>query len=336
VTVDVELPSQVLNRINQTLEEREKLAGTEVPYTRVSEPQLRYELKISYDFPSGEAFVSDEKLIALNRRGEPKASRSPFLERDHKARRFVVRIERQSHPRYYDVNRNRTLVSEISDPVYHPHIVAFKEEVRSWRSYYVEPSQVRREVSVSRADDPGRHGQDLAAFYWKLKHEYPREFRNVCLNLSQLVPSLRGIDVREVRGTLVPVVIEKNGAEFPFRLASEGTLRLLCLLGIAIAPNPPSVVAYEEPENGVEPSRLDILARVLTNVASKGRTQVIVTTHSQTFLDRARENASFVACRRLSDGSSVFEPYQNADKVFASNDLAPASWIADRSARGDL
>jgi predicted ATPase len=246
----------------------------------------------------------------------------------------VVRIERQGHPRYYDVNRNRTLLSEISDPVYHPHVVAVKEELRSWRSYYVEPSLVRRDVGVHGADDPGRHGEELAAFYWKLKHESPDQFKAVNLNLRSLVPSLRDIDVREIVGTLDPVVIERDGGEFPFRLASEGTLRLLCLLAIAIAPNPPAVVAYEEPENGVQPARLDVLAQVIENLAQSARTQVLLTTHSPTFLDRIR-GATFVACRRGSGGGSEFLGYEDSDKVFARDDFAE-SRLSRRMARGDF
>jgi predicted ATPase len=332
--VDIELQRQIQERINRALAEREQLAEARAPYTRVAERSLRYRLQLRYHYRSGEIFVADENLVALNRQGTPRQGRKPFIERAPD--RFVVRLERQGSPRYFDVNRNRTLLSEISDPVYHPHVVAAKEELRSWRSYYVEPSLVRRETGVHGADDPGRHGEELAAFYWKLKHEYPQHFRNVCLNLHSLIPSLVGIDVWEVQGALDAVVIEQGGGEFPFRLASEGTLRLLCLLAIAIAPHPAAVVAYEEPENGVQPARLDILAHVIRNVGAGGRTQVILTTHSPTFLGQIRE-ATFVACRRsVVSGGSEFLPYGERDKAFAADDLEDGTPLSQRVVRGDF
>ncbi|MGH9381923.1 MAG: AAA family ATPase [Thermoanaerobaculia bacterium] len=317
--VDIELQERIRDRINELLKERERLAQAEA-YTRVAETRLRYCVGLRYDFKTGEPFVFDERLAALTRTGEEKQSRSAFIEFDASKRRFIARVERQSHPRYFADNRNRTLLSELSDPVYHPHVVAAKQEIRSWLSYYIEPSLVREERGVHGADDPGHHGEELAAFYWKLKHEHPTGFKAVSLNLRRLIPSLHAIDVREAQGRLHAVVIQRGGAEFPFRLASEGTLRLLCLLAIAIAPNPPAMVAYEEPENGVQPGRLDILADILKGIADRGRTQVILTTHSPTLLERLT-GGRFISCRRDQNGHSVFSAYEKQDRIFAAQDL---------------
>lgn len=345
LTVDFDLQDQVQNRINAQLADREQIAQTKVAYTRVVETYLRYRISLRYDYASGEPFVADENLVSLSGSGEPRASRRPFIELDKDHQRFVARIERQGHPRYFDIHRNRTLLSEISDPVYHPHVVAAKEELRSWRSYYVEPSLVRRESGVHGAEDPGRHGEDLAAFYWKLKHEHPDHFKVVSMNLARLIPSLRGIDIREVRGTLDPVVLEASGGEFPFRLASEGTLRLLCLLGIAVAPNAPSMVAYEEPENGVQPGRIDILAGILEDIAARGRTQVILTSHSPPFIERLR-GAHLVRCFRNETGRSSFEDWAAADRMFVSQGVEEGggepvserqpSRLSERLLRGEL
>lgn len=333
--VDIELQEGIRRRLNALLKERERIAEAKAAYTRVAETRLRYRVGLRYDYGTGEPFVFAESLSALTQSWEEKQSRNPFIDFDPAKRRFIARVERQSHPRYFDPNRNRTLLSELSDPVYHPHVVAAKEEIRSWRSYYVEPSLVREESGVHGADDPGRHGEELAAFYWKLKHEHPRRFKTVSLNLRKLIPSLERIDVREVQGVLHPVVVKSGGAEFPFRLASEGTLRLLCLLGIGIAPHPPAMVAYEEPENGVQPGRLDILATILGELAARRQTQVILTTHSPILLQRL-EGATFVNCRRDDSGRSVFTSYTEQDLAFASQDLEEPTPLHERLARGEF
>ncbi|MGH7151323.1 MAG: AAA family ATPase, partial [Planctomycetota bacterium] len=214
-----------------------------------------------------------------------KTSRAPFFEKEGGGGgkpRFVARVERQGHPRYFEPNRPRTLLSELSDPVYHPHVVAAAREISSWRVYYVEPARMRERIGVQSAEEPGRSGELLAAYYYTLQERSPGTLRAIVRNLRDLVPGLEDlrVDVRE--GSLEIVTTHVGGAEYPARLLSEGTLRLLCLLGIAVAPSPPAVVVYEEPENGVNPARLDLLADVIRSAVEvrPDPIQFVLTTHS--------------------------------------------------------
>ncbi len=65
---------------------------------------------------------------------------------------------------------------------------------------------------------------------------------------------------------------------------SDGTLRFLFLLTVLASPNPPPLVAIDEPETGLHPSMLPIIAEFAVEAAT--RTQVIFTTHSDQFLRR--------------------------------------------------
>ena len=71
---------------------------------------------------------------------------------------------------------------------------------------------------------------------------------------------------------------------------SDGTLRFLFLLTVLAGPNPPPLIAIDEPETGLHPSMLPIVAELAVNAAL--RTQVIFTTHSDQFLDAFRETAT--------------------------------------------
>ena len=64
---------------------------------------------------------------------------------------------------------------------------------------------------------------------------------------------------------------------------SDGTLRFLFLLAVLACPNPPSLIAIDEPETGLHPSMFPIVAEYAIQAAS--RTQVILTTHSPALLD---------------------------------------------------
>ncbi|MFB3892093.1 MAG: AAA family ATPase [Phycisphaerae bacterium] len=64
---------------------------------------------------------------------------------------------------------------------------------------------------------------------------------------------------------------------------SDGTLRFLYLLAILANPNPPPLIAIDEPENGLHPSMQRIVAELAADAAT--RSQVVLTTHSPEFLD---------------------------------------------------
>ncbi len=64
---------------------------------------------------------------------------------------------------------------------------------------------------------------------------------------------------------------------------SDGTLRFLFLITVLANPKPPPLIAIDEPETGLHPSMLPIVAEYAVEAAS--RTQVVLTTHSAEFLD---------------------------------------------------
>ena len=52
-----------------------------------------------------------------------------------------------------------------------------------------------------------------------------------------------------------------------------------------------SLVAFEEPENGVHPRRLELIADLLTSLVLDQRRQLIATTHSALFCDAMLKKA---------------------------------------------
>lgn len=64
---------------------------------------------------------------------------------------------------------------------------------------------------------------------------------------------------------------------------SDGTLRFLFLLAVLANPSPPPLIAIDEPETGLHPKMLPIVAEYAREAAR--RTQVILSTHSPDLLD---------------------------------------------------
>jgi predicted ATPase len=84
---------------------------------------------------------------------------------------------------------------------------------------------------------------------------------------------------------------------------SDGTLRFLFLLTVLANPNPPPVIAIDEPETGLHPSMMPIIAEFAQDAAT--RTQVIFTTHSPQFLDAFTEAQPTTTVAQLENGETV-------------------------------
>jgi len=84
---------------------------------------------------------------------------------------------------------------------------------------------------------------------------------------------------------------------------SDGTLRFLFLVAALCMPDPPPLVAIDEPETGLHPSMFPIVAELAEEAA--GRTQVILTTHSPDFLDAFTEKDASTTVLLNQDGKTV-------------------------------
>ena len=101
---------------------------------------------------------------------------------------------------------------------------------------------------------------------------------------------------------------------------SDGTLRFLFLLTVLAAPNPPPLVAIDEPETGLHPSMLPIIAEYAVEAAT--RTQVIFTTHSDQFLSAFRDTRPTVTVAKWENGETT---------LTTLDDIELEYWLKDYS-----
>jgi predicted ATPase len=87
---------------------------------------------------------------------------------------------------------------------------------------------------------------------------------------------------------------------------SDGMLRFLFLVTVLASPDPPPLIAIDEPEVGLHPSMLPIVAEHAIDAAS--RTQVILTTHSPEFLDAFTQYPESTTVVEWRDGKTELRP----------------------------
>ncbi len=295
---------------------------------------LRYRLAVRIKPETGSLEVVDEYLARLKKDGTPK--QKPRIERvsEHL---LVRRLGEAGKPRKEPSGLNHTLASNLqfNGARRYPDFDRLREELASWRMYYLDPRVAMRQPNPPKeVDDIGSRGEQIAPFLNRLKKsgQNIRSFHAVRRALHSAVPSIEGLDVEldEKRGIL-DIVIQQDGTPFSSRVISEGTLRVLALCAIAANPWPARLVALEEPENGVHPRRAETVADLLISMAGSQR-QVIVTTHSPTLIaaivrrQSQREQADKILLLQcVQEGRATrVEPFDPREPLFQDIEIASA------------
>lgn len=115
--------------------------------------------------------------------------------------------------------------------------------------------------------------------------------------------------------------------EIDARSMSDGTLRFLAILTALLTRPEGSQIVIEEIDNGLHPSRAELLVRILREIGSKRNIDILLTTHNPPLLDAlGPEIVPFVvvAHRDSETGESkltLLEDIDNFSKLFASYSL---------------
>ena len=339
IEVDVELAEGVV----QTVEERIHEIRKGLPESRgrpgtprhfVTKPLLRYALGVEILVNSGHLRVASERLVALDQDGREDAGRQPFIEPI--GNRLRLRLEGQARPTEPEIGLDRTLVSTPLYPPHYPHISAFKEELARWRFYYFDPATMRNETPLKHVETLGPYGADLAAFFNTLKATNPRQFDAMNRALRSLLPSVSRIDMERTPEGLLRLQVYEGDVPFSARVISEGTLRVLGLLAITHPLAPTTVVGYEEPENGIHPRRLQLVAELLKNAALENK-QILVNTHSPKLPEYFADEA-LIECRKA-DGVTLFRPLRVYGPLLRPQQIEEAldeTSLMERTLRGDF
>jgi predicted ATPase len=169
-------------------------------------------------------------------------------------------------------------------------------------------------IGVREAEVPptrlNRYGDNLTNVLYFLHNEpkYQDYYEEYLLTLQHAFPTFEKFIFPADAGQGKTILAWKDRA-FPNRaltanFLTDGTLRFMCLLAALYDPEPPPLLCIDEPEVGLHPQLLRLLASVLTEASE--RMQIIVSTHSSdliSFLD----NADDVVVVESEDGWSTLK-----------------------------
>ncbi|MEM7346178.1 MAG: AAA family ATPase [Chloroflexota bacterium] len=112
--------------------------------------------------------------------------------------------------------------------------------------------------------------------------------------LTQLVPNISRIALKQERANghiqnILRLADKYSNHLIPASDISDGTFRILAFLAALYQTDTPSIICFEEPENGVHPWLLHKMIELLNVVSTEGiggqPVQVLITTHSPVLLN---------------------------------------------------
>jgi predicted ATPase len=181
-----------------------------------------------------------------------------------------------------------TALSMVSALWIHPAPYMLQQQLKAWAIYQGlqvdEDAPIRRSAVARKETRISHNGQNLIPV---LKTLYEGDFRDsIDSGMSAAFPDdYAELFFRETEPSRIQLYIRRKHSHREDSAAdlSDGTLRFLLLLTILATPDPPPLIAIDEPEAGLHPSMLPIIAE--SAVAAATRTQVILSTHSPEMLD---------------------------------------------------
>jgi predicted ATPase len=276
-----------------------------------------------------EAFVEGQKTNALietlsDDTGIPRIwLRSDLTDKDKRA----------GAPTRVPLTTPRTVLSSVDSAVHASHL-GMKRELESWRLLQLEPSALREPDPYNSESQITERGGHLPSALRRIGLS-----GDVALDVSELIRGVSSVevidnDVLQLRTLAVKI----RGKRFPASALSDGTLRFLALSILACDPDATGLMCMEEPENGIHPTKISEMIRLVRRLAdyqfdedeivdlqNNGLRQVIINTHSPLVIQEvAPGDLLFASAVTSSQGSSVeFLPILNTWRHDPSNRYVP-------------
>jgi predicted ATPase len=182
---------------------------------------------------------------------------------------------------------NQLGLSTITNPAL-VTLYNLREYILRWRfysSFNIANQKLRAPVLTEQEPVLHENGENMSAVLFYLSTEYPERFQELLRAMRAMVTTFKGLTIK-ARGSPGQVMAfwQEDGIDSELSLAdlSDGILRLLCWATLCVHPKPPTLICIDEPDQGVHPRTLPILAGLLEKASH--RTQILMATHSSYFL----------------------------------------------------
>lgn len=280
----------------------------------VERDSLTYNIRIER-IGKGSTYRIAHELLGKYYQVEKGEQTEPFKMIERDARRAVVFDEKEHSliAPEESIIEDESLLSQASGPFTQNHFIPpFQAYLAGWSVYHDlhvnMDAPIRQSTITSHETRVEPDGQNLISVLHTL-YTGDRDFKN---DINLAMRAAFGEDFDEL---LFPPAADQRiqlkvrwktlSREQSAADLSDGTLRFLFLLTVLASPNPAPLIAIDEPETGLHPSMLPIVAEYAVDASE--RTQVILTTHSPQLLDAFKDVVPKTTVIKWSEGKTVLQ-----------------------------
>ncbi len=231
-------------------------------------------------------------------------------------------LDKREHYSFYQLPSSVATYIERSpdDEKKFPEIVHFLEYIKKIRQASIFDVEQLRSPATGYAEEIGPKGQKLVPFLARLQSKAPEKFENIRNQAKRMFPNITDFTIKGHAASAAPKTLEVYEGKTVFNSSqvSDGFLRVLAVIALYYAPNPPSILLFEEPENGVHPRLMRSMVNVFRDMTRrKGpfSTQVFLTTHSPYLLDEFHDHPEQVYTVRR-EGAGRPATFRRLDHIF--------------------
>ena len=191
--------------------------------------------------------------------------------------------------------------------------------IARWVIYHFHDTDLRARVCRQGAVDDNEvfrpDGSNLAAFLFRIQSTHPSSYAKIRDIVRLAAPFFDDFCLRPV--PINPELIQLGWTQkdsHRFSNASnlpDGTLRFICLATALLQPSMPPVALFDEPELGLGPYALTLLANLFQHAARKYFHQVIVSTQSAALVSQF-DPEDVIVVERV-EGQSTFRRLQTKE-----------------------
>jgi predicted ATPase len=191
--------------------------------------------------------------------------------------------------------------------------------VHSWKVYHFHDTssgaKVKQKGDINDNRSFRSDASNLAAFLYLLKETKNNYYQKIVATIRIVAPFFDDFVLRPDPHNLEKIQLEwkEKGSDtyFNSHVLSDGTLRFMCLATLLLQPELPSTIIIDEPELGLHPYAITILASLIRSAATK--TQVIVSTQSVPLVNQF-EPKDIIVVDRI-ESQSTFTRLEKTDLI---------------------
>lgn len=194
---------------------------------------------------------------------------------------------------YTDVLGSGHMESNLMESSKHKKVASYVyDSLKSWKVYHFhdtsDTARIKRIGSINDNQFLRPDASNLAAYLYLLKNTREEYYSAIRDTIRLVNPFFDDFILRPIPGNEDFIRLEWNerGSDYPFLAhhISDGTLRFMCLATLLLQPELPSTILVDEPELGLHPYAIVVLASLIKSASH--RTQIIVSTQSVSLVNQ--------------------------------------------------